>query len=208
VSEVDRQLVGEWIDKDLNKTDLKPKTKGWYLSALQSAWTYFMLHGMTHTNPFERMVSLVQLGKKGIEEERPPRPWTPDEIAKLKLADYADPIYRVSVIRLHSGARVEEACSLRASDIDLEANTMRIGGVTKTQSSQRTLPLHPVLQALMPALIDNATDDGYLFDMKPAGRDLKRSHNFSKRVTVGSPNTCPQTLGSRSTRSDTPTRRR
>ena len=41
---------------------------------------------------------------------------------------------------------------------------------------------YPVLQRLMPSLIENATADGYLFDLVPGGHDKKRSHNFVKRI--------------------------
>lgn len=182
VSDVDRKVAGRWVEEDLNRSSLKPKTKVWYLSALQAAWTYFMLRGFADHNPFEKMSALVQGDKRGTEDTDKSRAWTQEELDKLKAVDKADPLYTVSVIRLHSGIRVEEACCLRMKDIDLDANTMRIAGNTKNQQSQRVLWMHSVVQKLMPKLLENANEDGYLFDLEPAGRDLKRSHNLSKRV--------------------------
>lgn len=181
VGEVDRRLAGRWIEEEFKPRELGVSTKQWYIGALKAAWTYFVLNGTALSNPWERMNTLVQESSKGVEKKEPRRAWTQDEIEKLKDVPKHDPIYAVSVIRLHSGIRVEEACSLRVDDIDLTANTLSIRA-GKTRSSVRTLPLHPVLQSLLPELIENATEDGYLFDMKPAGKDKKRSHNFDKRI--------------------------
>ena len=180
VRDVDRQIVGRWIELDLNASDLTSKTKVWYISALQAAWTYFILHGMADLNPFEKMSSLVQQSKKGVTESEPTRAWTRDELDILKTLDKDDPMYGVSVIRLHSGIRLEEACALRVEDIDADEWVMHIRA-GKNQQSVRTIPIHSALQGLFESLIESSKD-GWLFDLKPGGRDKKRSHNFSKRA--------------------------
>ena len=108
VSAVDRGLASTWIKAELMAQDFKVETMEWHIGALKAAWSDFILSGFAEYNPWERMNKLVQGSIKGVEQDQPRRPWTPEELNALKGVNTDDPIYVVSLIRLYSGVRVEE----------------------------------------------------------------------------------------------------
>ena len=52
----------------------------------------------------------------------------------------------------------------------------------KNDGSVRILWMHPVVKRIVSEWIPKATEEGYLFDLKRAGADKTRSHNWNKRM--------------------------
>jgi integrase len=181
VASVDRAIAGRYVSEVLlPDATIAVATKKGRIAVLSAAWVWFERKGLVTTNPWRGMNADVEGSKRG-KEKLVKRPWTPDEIDQLKTVDPTDPIYTVSVIRLHCGARVEEICSLKTSDVDLDAGTIRIRE-GKTQSSVRTLAAADVIMPILRQLVENATEDGRLYDFPQGGRDKRRSYAFNKRI--------------------------
>jgi integrase len=56
------------------------------------------------------------------------------------------------LIGMHTGARIEEICSLLCKDINLEAESITIAD-GKTDAGNRVIPIHPYIKDLIKALI-------------------------------------------------------
>lgn len=95
-------------------------------------------------------------------------------------------------IGMHTGARIEEICSLLCKDVSIRNETISIVDA-KTEAGERTIPIHPVIKDKLEELIDNSTDDYLLSGLtknkygnrsnaigKRFGR-LKEKHNYSER---------------------------
>lgn len=108
-------------------------------------------------------------------------PFTPSEVVNLyKLAlkenqNLADLI----LIGMHSGARIEEICSLLCKDIDIKNQTISIVDA-KTEAGERTIPIHPYIQNRIKKLIEKSTDD-YLLSGLTKNKYGNRSNSIGKR---------------------------
>ena len=145
----------------LQQTDIKDKTIGHHLIALQTIFNYSIAKGFfTGTNP-------VPLAKKNIrldvEASPKAKALSPEqfkrllEIAKNKSRD----IYLAVAIGGYSGLRKGEIANLRWEDIDVEAGTLSVTRKTadsnkgivawtaKTKSSYRTVQLFSDLKDIL-----------------------------------------------------------
>ena len=103
--------------------------------------------------------------KKGLNKIRSWVPFTQDEVVKLyqsakndtKLAD-------LIFIGAYTGARIEEICSLKKVDVDLEKDTINITE-SKTEAGVRLVPIHSKLKPLLKLLIDSSVDDYLLTEL-------------------------------------------
>ena len=182
IAAVDRAMAGRYVSEVLLPAEVAVSTKTWRIGCLSACWNWFERKGLCQSNPWRGLAVDVRGSTRG-KPKLIKRAWHQSEIDCLKTLPDGHVIKDVSIIRLHSGIRVEECCCLTTNSIDLEAGTMQIGTAddhVKSTSSVRLLPLHPVLIPIMARLVENATSDGYLFDMPRRGQDKKRSHNFGK----------------------------
>lgn len=89
-----------------------------------------------------------------------------------------NPLYWLPRIALLSGMRLNEICSLEASDIQ-EAEGVRYFDIPagKTESSVRVVPIHSGLSVFL----DMCPKSGFLFpNLKPGGPDKKRSWHIGR----------------------------
>jgi len=126
-------------------------------------------------------------------------PFSPQEIVEL----YKDaltkhqPLADLILIAMHTGARIEEICSLLCKDVDIKNESITIVDA-KTEAGERTIPIHPFIMNRIEELQDSATDDYLLSGLsrnkygdrsnaigKRFGR-LKSEHDYSERYVFHS----------------------
>ena len=83
------------------------------------------------------------------------------------------------LIGMHTGARIEEICSLLCKDINLEEESITIAD-GKTDAGNRVIPIHPYIKDLIKALIESSTDD-YLLSKLTKNKYGDRSNAIGKR---------------------------
>jgi integrase len=83
------------------------------------------------------------------------------------------------LIGMHTGARIEEICSLLCKDINLEEESITIAD-GKTDAGNRVIPIHPHIKDLIKALIESSTDD-YLLSKLTKNKYGDRSNAIGKR---------------------------
>ena len=83
------------------------------------------------------------------------------------------------LIGMHTGARIEEICSLLCKDINLEEESITIAD-GKTDAGNRVIPIHPYIKDLVKALIESSTDD-YLLSKLTKNKYGDRSNAIGKR---------------------------
>lgn len=118
---------------------------------------------------------------KSVNKTQSWLPFTSKEIVDLyKLAvkdnqSFADLI----LIAMHTGARIEEICSLLCKDIDLENECITIVDA-KTEAGERTIPIHSFIKPRIKKLVLNAKDD-YLLPNLTKNKYGDRSNAIGKR---------------------------
>ena len=118
---------------------------------------------------------------KSVNKTQSWLPFTSQEIVDLyKLAvkdnqSLADLI----LIAMHTGARIEEICSLLCKDIDLENECITIVD-SKTEAGERTIPIHSFIKPRIKKLVLNAKDD-YLLPNLTKNKYGDRSNAIGKR---------------------------
>jgi len=131
---------------------------------------------------------------KSVNKTQSWLPFSPKEIVglyKLALVD-SETLADLMLIAMHTGARIEEICSLLCKDIDMKQESITIIDA-KTEAGERTIPIHPHIKDRIEKLIENSTDDYLLSELsknkygdrsnaigKRFGR-LKTKHKFSSR---------------------------
>ena len=80
---------------------------------------------------------------------------------------------------MHTGARIEEICSLLCKDIDLENESITIVD-SKTEAGERTIPIHYFIKPRIKKLVLNAKDD-YLLPNLTKNKYGDRSNAIGKR---------------------------
>ena len=88
-----------------------------------------------------------------------------------------DDLFKVTILGIYTGMRIEEICRLKTTDIESECMLIREG---KTQSAPRKIPIHKSILPLLATMIAS-TQDGYLIEGLKTYRG-KRSHSISKRL--------------------------
>lgn len=126
-------------------------------------------------------------------------PFTPKEIVGLyQIAiNENQTLADLILIAMHTGARIEEICSLLCKDIDIKQECITIIDA-KTEAGERTIPIHPFIKDRLEQLMQDSTDDYLLSGLtknkyndrsnaigKRFGR-LKTKHDFSSRYVFHS----------------------
>ena len=136
---------------------------------------------------------------KSINKTKSWLPFAPNEIVSLyqdALTDHQT-LADLILIGMHTGARIEEICSLLSKDVDINNETISIVDA-KTEAGVRTIPIHPFIKDRIKTLIDESTDDYLLSNLtknkygdrsnaigKRFGR-LKSKHGYSERYVFHS----------------------
>lgn len=97
---------------------------------------------------------------KSVNKAQSWLPFSPKEIVDLyRVAqDEHQTLADLILIAMHTGARIEEICSLLCKHINLHDQSITIVDA-KTEAGERTIPIHPFIKNRIEALIDKSTDD-------------------------------------------------
>jgi integrase len=150
ITNVKPLLVEEWLES----LDLAPKSKGHLRSIMHILFDWAMkweLIELDRMNP----ISLVRV-KGSSKRLRQPKILAPDEF-RLLLHHLEEPIRTMCIIAACLGLRASELVGLQWGDFDWRDNQVHIqrgfviGHVddVKTESSNRSLPVHPELGRLL-----------------------------------------------------------
>ena len=109
-------------------------------------------------------------------------PYSATEVVKLyqqALLDEDEKLADLILLGMHTGARIEELCSLFCKDIDLHENSIAIRNA-KTEAGERVIPIHSAIQDRIKQMIEKSTDD-YLFTGLNKNKYGDRSNALGKR---------------------------
>jgi integrase len=184
IEEVGRRRAGEFISERLLSvtSGLSRKTARRYVSSLSSLWTWLIARGLAQDNPWKGQ-GVGKKTKRGEGAKR--RQWTDAAIVEVLRGTYT-PRYTATLhdltrLALVSGARLEELCALRTSDVHQRADgwwiNIREG---KTEAAVREVPVHDSASHVLERRCRQGSD-GFVFDgLVAGGPDEKRSWNVSK----------------------------
>jgi hypothetical protein len=118
---------------------------------------------------------------KSVNKTQSWLPFTSKEIVDLYNLAVKDnqSLADLILIAMHTGARIEEICSLLCKDIDLENECITIVD-SKTEAGERTIPIHSFIKPRIKKLVLNAKDD-YLLPNLTKNKYGDRSNAIGKR---------------------------
>lgn len=184
VEQTDRRKAGEYVQA-LRDQKLASKTIARHLSTLSTFWQWLRSSGLEtrRDNPWrEHGVGKKPRGKakkavrKGLSNET---------LLKLlkgryRTTRYANVLSDLLRLALLHGARVDEICALKKTDVHKHADGLWfVIGDGKTDSAVREIPVHKLAMAIVQRRLKGKGE--WLFDgLVPGGPDEKRSWNVSK----------------------------
>lgn len=179
---VNRKRAGEYVSHLLvPASGLSRKTAQRYVSSLSSLWIWLVGKGLAQGNPWRGH----GVGKKSKRGEAAKRgQWTDAALVKVLsgyyTSRYTDTLHDLVRLALVTGARLDELCSLKLSDVHERADgwwiTIREG---KTEAALRDIPVHDSAAHVLKRRCKGAR--GFIFErLIPGGPDKKRSWNVSK----------------------------
>ena len=186
IQATDRRKAGEYV-QHLRDADLAPKTIQRHLATLSSLWRWLISSGLTdpadRDNPW-REHGVTRKPKRGGRGS--PRTGLSDEkLLKLLNGRYRTPRYAAVIadltrLALLHGARLDELCSLKKTDICKRDDGYWFSiSEGKTEAAVRQVPVHDLALPILKRRLK--IDDDYLFPgLMPGGPDKKRSWNVSK----------------------------
>jgi integrase len=178
VESVTRRYAGEYVSHLLGPAaNLKRKTAQRYVSSLSSLWDWLEARGLAQDNPWLRQ-------KKSKRGETPTRKqWTDEALVKV-LSGTFTPRYNTILhdlmrLALVTGARLDELCALKATDVHKREDGWWIEiQQGKTEAAVRKVPVH---DSAAHVLERRKASRGFLLEgLIPGGPDKKRSWNVSK----------------------------
>lgn len=183
IEEIGRRRAGQFISERLLATSsgLSRKTAKRYVSSLSSLWRWLIARGMASDNPW-REQGIGKSSKRG--EASPRQQWTDAALVKVLSGTYTPRyvsiLHDLTRLALITGARLDELCSLKSSDIHKREDgwwiSIREG---KTEAAVREVPIHDSAAHVLERRAK--TSDGFVFEgLVPGGPDRKRSWNASK----------------------------
>ena len=179
--------VEDWIKKISAKGNLSASTSSRILGSCRNFFVYLKSIGVvakTTVDPFitpnEFKIS-NKPNSKAVNKSVPWIPFKPSEVSslyRLALADHQQ-LADLIMVGAYSGARIEEICSLKCTDIDLHANSFTITDA-KTHAGKRVVPLHPKIKERVKTMMAESAD-GFLFSRLTLNKYGDRSNAIGKR---------------------------
>ncbi|KXV69978.1 hypothetical protein AD951_04235 [Acetobacter malorum] len=207
IEQIDKRTAGhfrEWLEK---LPAIGPRVVGFHLSTMNSFWKWAHDVGYAVYNPWEG--STRGLKKKialASRERGEKRPYTDEELVTLftqakerlkhpKKWPWARVIHDMLRLAPLTGCRQNELASLTFARVIRPTHPEQLWRisvteeVSKTRSSTREVPLHPIAQQVivqrLAELPEGHSQDAMLFpECKPGGRDNKPGHYLSKRYAT------------------------
>ena len=199
------QSVDLWIRHIAKKGELSASSVNRIIGSGKNFYKYLQLIKevpSSEPNPFIVPTEFKISNKpnsKSVNKTQSWLPFTPKEIVELHQISIEEnqTLADLILIAMHTGARIEEICSLLCKDVDIKQESITIVD-SKTEAGERTIPIHPFIKDRLEKLIDDSTDDYLLSGLtknkyddrsnaigKRFGR-LKTKHKFSSRYVFHS----------------------
>ncbi|MGO3928791.1 tyrosine-type recombinase/integrase [Rhodopseudomonas pseudopalustris] len=186
IQTTDRRKASEYI-QHLRDAGLSPKTIQRHLSTLSTLWRWLISSGLTdpasRDNPW-REHGVSRKSKRG-RRGSPRKGLSDEQLIKLLNGRYRTPRYASVIadltrLALLHGARLDELCSLKKTDICKRDDGYWFSiSEGKTDAAVRQVPVHDLALPILERRLKG--DDEYLFPgLVPGGPDKKRSWNVSK----------------------------
>lgn len=175
-------LTREYVDSEL-MPGRAAATVNKALTALSGYWDWVRIR--------ELVIGLEDHWPKFRPKADPRRPgekeraFTEDEVIKLFKTPMRHDVQDASVIGALTGARLEEIARIKVRDANLKTMMVYLAG-TKTESSERTIPLHSKLRPIVARRSKGKKPDDWLFDELPErdkGDQKGRSSPISTEFT-------------------------
>jgi integrase len=185
VENVTRRYAGEYVSHLLAPAaNLTRRTAQRYVSSLSSLWSWLEARGLAQDNPWIRQ----GIGKKSKRGDTPPpKQWTDEALVKV-LSGTSTPRYHLIFhdlmrLALVTGARLDELCALKATDVHKREDGWWIDiQQGKTEAAVRKVPVHGSAAHVIER---RKGSRGFLFDgLIPGGPDKRRSWNVSKAFSA------------------------
>jgi integrase len=179
VTAITRKVASRYLREKLLTRHVSVQTTKGTLSHLRTLWAWMLDGDLVESNPWNDLGKQdLKVSRRGKERSR--RAWTDDELlALMKAIPKDDPLFPLVGIAAYTGARREEICLLRKSDVTA-AHMLKIRE-GKSQSAVRTVPIHAALRPLIARLVKTSTDDYLINGLLTGGMDNKRGHYLGKR---------------------------
>ena len=173
--DVNSEAVAAWIKRDLKS--LSWKTVKLYLSTYRMFWKYLGKKKLVPKS-IEAFTDVAEAPQRGNSNKR--AYFTPEDYRRLLEASQDDSSLN-DLIRLgaYTGARIEEICSLKVSDINTDKGFFTVTA-SKTEAGIRQIPIHPAIRQLVARLIETSKD-GYLLSGLTNNKYGDRSNAIGKR---------------------------
>lgn len=187
-TDVSRLVASDYIDAGLATRGLAQKTIRRKLNSLSAFWDWLEVKGQAPAgaNPWRGH----KISAKTHKGTRPPvRVYTDEELVALLRGPSSGrgrpttkTVRDLSILGLFTGARIEELCTLRGSDVEKRAGAyiLRVRDA-KTKAGIRPLAIvHAAPRAVIARRVKAATVGKLFPELKPGGIDGKLSHEASK----------------------------
>ncbi len=195
-----RKNITLWI-KQIGRNNLTASSINRIIKSCRNFYKYLqIINEVTEEDdpdPFVVPTEFKLTKKVNAKSANKVQPWEPFEIDEITFL-YQEAIKEsqsladLILIAMHTGARIEEICSLRCKDINLTEESFTISDA-KTRAGIRTIPIHSFIKPRVKKLVLNSKDDYLLPNLsknkygdrsnalgKRFGR-LKEKHQFSNR---------------------------
>lgn len=177
VSDVTKNNIRRWLKAETRSR----KTIERALSFARKYWTYLQDVGVVSDDAYPFVGVKLPDTLKAPERKR--EPFDEVDIPILFEALQVDrSVYLASLVALHSGARLAEILGLTKSDIvHFENHTcFHIAG-TKTEASNRYVPIHSALQPIIDLLLDESDEQWLIPHVRSKGGAYRRGDVLGKR---------------------------
>lgn len=180
IEECDRVKAGEYVTELLTTSGFARRTVKRHLSSLSQYWLWLESKGHARGNVW--LSHRLGKGQKGVKGRTG---LSDDNILKVLQGSYStkkfDQVIKdLARLALLHGARLEELCALKRSDVHKRADGYWFEiGEAKTEAGVRELPVHPKAVGIIERRLKG--HDEFLFaGLEPGGPDGKRSWYVSK----------------------------
>lgn len=179
-------LTEYWIKKIASENSLTASSVNRIISSCKNFYKYLVEINelpKTSVNPFvvpNEYKRTKGSNKKGLNKIKSWLAFSQDEVVKLYQSSKNDEqLSNLIIIGAYTGARIEELCSLKILDVDLEKHAFKITE-SKTEAGERTVPIHSKIRPLIKSLIESS-NDGYVISGLGFNKFGQRSNAIGKR---------------------------
>ena len=175
---VSARAVMKWIDGEIRSQSSVSKTK----TFLSKYWKY--LQQRDYVSRDHKPFTDIELPKT-LKARQPREAYTDDEVAPILEQLHLNQdkaLTAITTLAMYTGARISELAGLRVD------NVVTVDGITclqieesKTNAGNRTVPVHPEIQELIPTLITDSTDGYLVSGVKSKGGKDRRADVLGKR---------------------------